>query len=321
MTLKIILCYHWSPYQNITALKKFIKHYKKYKAGIKHNLLICFKNLEKKKIKLIQKKYLTNLEYTLFIDPEKKNDFDFGSYLRVAKKYPRSKIFFCNSQSNPIVNKWLYKIDRKFKNKTIIACFGSYQSLSSNSLYRNQSDNYFIFFCKIIYFHLYFKRFPNPHLRSSAFYMKARDFIEYMKDKIISAAPIIREGDKHSYAWYKGKFDIFKMESGRSSLTEYFKKKNYKLFVINSKGDLYSEANWRDSNTYATNDQKYRMFLDKHTTKFSKLTKKQKKNFQKTVWGPCSYRQRILFGRWHMITKELWSKLKKIYRLSFGALC
>jgi threonyl-tRNA synthetase len=127
--------------------------------------------------------------------------------------------------------------------------------------------------------------------------MKARDFIEYMKDKIISAAPIIREGDKHSYAWYKGKFDIFKMESGRSSLTEYFKKKNYKLFVINSKGDLYSEANWCDSNTYAINDQKYRMFLDKHTTRFSKFTKKQKKKFQMKIWGPCSHRQRILCGK------------------------
>ena len=297
MTLKIILCYHWSPYQNITALKKFIKHYKKYKAGLKHNLLICFKNLEKKKIKLIQKKYLTNLKYTLFIDPKKKNDFDWGSYLRVAKKYSRSKIFFCDSQSYPIVNKWLYKIDRKFKNKTIISCFGSYQSLSSNSLYRNQGDNYFIFFCKMIYFHIYFKRFPNPHLRSSAFYMNARDYIEYMNDKKISAAPIIREGGKHSNAWYKGKIDTYKLESGRSSLTEYFKKKNYKLFVINSKGDLYSEANWRDSNTYATNDQKYRMFLDKHTTRFSKFTKNQKKRFQMKIWGPCSHRQRILCGK------------------------
>ena len=55
--------------------------------------------------------------------------------------------------------------------------------------------------------------------------MKARDFIEYMKDKKISASPIIREGDKHSNAWYKGKIDTYKLESGRSSLTEYFKKK------------------------------------------------------------------------------------------------
>ena len=268
MSSKIIACYLCSPYASMNAIKNFVKFYKRYKSGIKHKLIICFKNFEKKKIKFIQDQYFSNIKYIPFIDPETKNDFDFGSYLRVARKYPKSRFFFMNSYSYPIANKWLYKINHKFKKKTIIAPSGSYQSLSYNARFRNEGDNYFVFVYKIIRFLIHFKNFPNPHLRTSAFYITARDFINFMKGKKISS-----------------KFDAWKLESGRFGLSEYFKKKNYKLFIANSKGEIFSESNWRDSNTYAINNQKFSIIWDKHTQKFSKLTKKQKRKFQLTVWG------------------------------------
>ena len=74
------------------------------------------------------------------------------------------------------------------------------------------------------------------------------------------------------------------LESGRFGLSEYFKNKNYKLFVVNSKGKIFSESGWRDSNTYAINNQKFSVVSDKHTRKFSKLTIKQMRKFQLTVW-------------------------------------
>lgn len=268
MNSKIIVCYLCSPYASMNAIKNFVKFYKRYKSGIKHNLVICLKNFEKKKIKFIQKQYFSNLKYVSFIDTEKKNDYDFGSNLRVAKKYPKSKILFLNSESYPITNKWLYKINHKFKKKTIIASSGSYQSLSYNARFRKKGDNYFVFVYKIIYFLIHFKNFPNPHLRTTAFYITARDFINFMEGKKVSS-----------------KFDAHSLESGRSGLSEYFKKRNYKLLVINSKGELFSEPNWRDSNTYAVGNQKFSMIWDKHTKKFSKLTKNQKRKFQLTVWG------------------------------------
>ena len=268
MSSKIIVCYLCSPYANMNAINNFVKFYKKYKPGIKHKLIICFKNFGKKKIKFIQDKYLSNLKYIPFIDPETKNDFDFGSYLRVAIKYPKSRFFFMNSHSYPIANKWLYKINHKFKKKTIIAPSGSYQSLSYNARFRNEGDNYFVFVYKIIRSLIHFKNFPNPHLRTSNLYISARDFINFMKGKKISS-----------------KFDAYKLESGKSGLSEYFKKRNYKLLVVNSKGELFSEPNWRDSNTYAIDNQRFAIIWDKHTKKFSKLTKKRKRKFQLTVWG------------------------------------
>ena len=268
MSSKILICYLCSPYASMNAIKNFVKFYKRYKSGIKHNLIICFKNFRKKKIKFIQNQYFSNLKYISFIDTERKNDYDFGSNLRVAKKYPKSKIFFLNSESYPIVNKWLYKINCKFKKKTIIASSGSYQSLSYNARFRNKGDNYFVFVYKIVHFLIYFKKFPNPHLRTSAFYITARDFVNFMKDKKVSS-----------------KFGAWNLESGRFGLSEYFKKRNYKLLVVNSKGETFSEPNWCDSNTYAINNQKFSIIWDKHAERFSKLTKKQKRKFQIRVWG------------------------------------
>jgi len=49
MNSKIIVCYLCSPYASMNAIKNFVKFYKKYKSGIKHNLVICLKNFEKEK--------------------------------------------------------------------------------------------------------------------------------------------------------------------------------------------------------------------------------------------------------------------------------
>ena len=47
--------------------------------------------------------------------------------------------------------------------------------------------NNFVFIYKIIRFLIHFKNFPNPHLRTSAFYITARDFINFMKGKKVSS--------------------------------------------------------------------------------------------------------------------------------------
>ena len=53
---------------------------------------------------------LKKLKHLKFIDPGKKNDWDFGSYGRVAKKYSSRIIFFMNSHSYPICENWLLKL-------------------------------------------------------------------------------------------------------------------------------------------------------------------------------------------------------------------
>ena len=104
-----LVCYLFTKFDELNSIKEFIKHYKKHHSGSKHTLLICYKLLDKKKI-IYLRKMLTNINYTEFIDPVSFNDYDFGSYKRVSKKYRSYKILFLNSHSYPLSNNWLKKL-------------------------------------------------------------------------------------------------------------------------------------------------------------------------------------------------------------------
>ena len=105
---KIIVCYLFTGFDKITSFNQFIRHYKKFNSGIKHELLICYKLLKKKKIDILEKK-IKDINHHFFIDPIEVNDWDFGSYKRVAQKYNKDVILFMNSHSYPITNFWLKK--------------------------------------------------------------------------------------------------------------------------------------------------------------------------------------------------------------------
>ena len=114
-----IVCYLFTIFDEKKTLVNFVKHYKKYKPGLNHKLVICFKLFTFNEVVSLRK-YLKDINYIEFLDPGKTNDWDFGSYYRVSKKYPNRNIFFMNSHSYPVTQNWLKKIMRHYKKKTII---------------------------------------------------------------------------------------------------------------------------------------------------------------------------------------------------------
>ena len=78
----------------------------------------------------------------------------------------------------------------------------------------------------------YFNKFPNPHIRTSSFLIYSQIFLDFMADKKTNS-----------------KLDAWKLESGIGSLTNYFKDKNYNIYVVNSDGDTSYVAYNSDPNT------------------------------------------------------------------------
>ena len=262
---KIIVVYLSSKYSKISDLKKFIKSYKKFKAGSRHKLLICFKQLPKKEL---TKRLLLLKKINYFIDPININDHEWGSLKRVCQFYLKNYIFFMNDYSYPITSNWL-KYFHKFKeNKMIIGCTASKSSNFNNSFYRNHKDNYFKAFLKIIYFFFKIPRFPNPHLRSTAFLIKAKDYLEFIKDKNISF-----------------KIQSLALESGYDGLTNFFKKKGYKIKVLNRFGNLFDLDNGILSKTFASYNQEGLIISDNQTRTYDKLSFKNKVKKRKQSWG------------------------------------
>jgi hypothetical protein len=173
-----------------------------------------------------------------------------------------------NDYTYPIKNNWLKIFLVNYKSKSIIGATGSYQSISSDSKYRNANDSILIYFYKIFLFFFKFPIFPNPHLRTANFFMHSKDFLKYNFPKN-----------------YKSKLDAWSVESGRNSLTNFFKRKKYRILVVNSDGQLFKEKNWKKSETYCYKNQSKLVLADKHTDKYFFSSKIAKAKKQITVWG------------------------------------
>ena len=263
---KVLVCYLFTKFDKNKSLINFVHYYKKYKSGFHHKLIICYKLLKNDEIYKLEKK-IKNLKHDIFVDPNNNNDWDFGSYGRVAKKYSNYTIFFMNSHSYPIKQNWLKKFIKHFTKKTIIASSGSFESITQQVKFK-KPFNFFSYFKKKVKGKRSFFDFPNPHLNTSSFLINSKDLVNYLKGKKFNT-----------------KYETWKLESGFHSLTNTFKRKGYDLLVVNSDGKKFKENEWMLSETFHYKKQLKNLISDKHSRKYIKFNKKKRAESQLAVWG------------------------------------
>tara|TARA_B100001121_G_C18388119_1_gene479467 strand:- start:286 stop:582 length:297 start_codon:yes stop_codon:yes gene_type:complete len=95
-----------------------------------------------------------------------------------------------------------------------------------------------------------------------------RDFLKYDFKNVV---------DSKEKAWC--------VESGKKSLYNFFKKKNFNIYVVNSDNKLFSERDWHKSHTYAIGTQSKKIMSDNHVRKYSNMNNKEKKQKRLIVWG------------------------------------
>lgn len=268
-TNKILIAYQYTCFDKINSLIYFLKKYKKNRPGVKHKLLICLKLLKGKKLQKIITIINSHIKKKiLYIDPCNFNDYDFGSYSRIALNYKDHQILFLNSHSAPEKKNWLKKMSCYADNKTLIGTTASFSSHASNSFYRHKNDNHFIFLKKIILSKFYFPKFPNPHIRTSNFMINGNQFLKFMSKKKIM-----------------NKFDAHVIESGKNGLTNYFQKKGFKIFIVNSEAKKFKLWFAFNSQTFCADNQKKLLISDKHSRMFDNYNVIEKKKMIKRVWG------------------------------------
>ena len=261
-----IVCYLFTCFDEISSLKEFIKNYKKYSSGVNHKLIICFKLLDRSKINDFEN-IMINIDFTPYIDPVKINDFDLGSYKRVAENYPLNQILFLNSHSYPICDNWLSKLIKYSNYNTLIGTTASNESIL-DSIKLKKKHKILSHILKKIYYKMRFNAFPNPHIRTTGFLINGKKFLDYINNKKIYS-----------------KEDAWEIESGKNSLTNYFKNDNCNIYIINSDGDKFIEKDWKLSETYNYLNQSKTIISDKHIRKYNVLNDNDKLLSQKKVWG------------------------------------
>ena len=263
---KPIVCYLYTSFDNINSLQDFKKNYLKFDSGINHELIICFKLLTSQQIQDTIGE-LNGINFKTYIDPNDINDFDFGTYKRIAKLNKDKQIFFLNSHSYPICDNWLLKLINNSGNDSLIGTSASCESLL-DSFSLKKKYKIFSYLFKKNALKKKFSSFPSPHIRTSSFLINANLFLDYLKDMTITS-----------------KEDAWEIESGKKSLTNYFKRKNLNIYVVNSDGKKFEENNWKLSETYNYLNQSKSIISDKHTRKYDSLDIKEKLISQMKIWG------------------------------------
>lgn len=264
---KIIVAYLSSGFVETKSLIKFLRNIKKFNPGYPHEIIICLKKLDyfekKKRIKLIER-----LNISFFDDVENINDHEWGTLKRLCELNKNRVIFWMNDHSYPQSKNWLKKIMQYHHKKTFLGTSGSYSSHYSNSFFRNKNDNYLKAIFKIIFFYFNVPKFPNPHVRATGFLIHAKDFMEFMKNKVV-----------------RTKMQSFLIESGYNGLSNFFIRKKYNIFIVNKNGKKFNLKNMRESLTFGYDKQNKYLISDNHIRNYLKLSKKDKLKRSKQTWG------------------------------------
>ena len=268
-TLKPIVVYLACKPLGIEYLKDFVKNYKYFDSGYNHDLIVCFKQFENYK-ELDPWKKEISLKFIEFYDDNSQMDYDIGSYLRIAKSYPKRKILFLGTYTVPNKKSWLKIFLNHYSEKTIIGSSGSWASLASQFL--NLEYSQYTIFQQIRWglFHLLkVKLFPNPHIRTTGFFINSDDLLEVKvnKEKLVK------------------KIETNYFESGRNSLSNQLLRKGFRLIIVNSDNKSFDINEWNKSKTFCLDNQEKLIFLDNKTNQFLKASNKIKKKMTQSHWG------------------------------------
>lgn len=263
---KFLVVYVFSKFDDIDRFQKFIDSYKKYSAGYSHELVLCFKLLDDEKLNLCRS-IASDVFYKEFIDPVIENDYEFKTMERAIQNYTNYNVLFLISHCRFKKENWLKIINQSFTDNSFMGFSGSNESLFSSLEFKKIWK---IYSYLKQYFNLkkYFYKFPNPHIRGPSFVLKQNDFLDFVRDKK-----------------YSDKMDAVKSECGKNSMTNFFKKKGYKIFIINSSGKEFDLNNFESSMTYCNSTVSDVLISDRHHIKYENLSKDGQVKIRKKVWA------------------------------------
>ena len=269
----------WLPY-GIDFFHSFLESYKKFPAGYEHDLVLLFNGVTNK---IETKPYhelisSTGIEYKSFY---LSNGQDITAYSWIAGQLNSEFILFFNSFSTFMAENWLFKYMTAIP-AADIGIVGATASMESHysAVYskltwiweKDKPFNYnfrkYKLFLKVFfYWRWFFKPFPSPHIRTNAFIIRRELFLEIVPKEI------------------RNKFEAYRFENGRNSLTVRCEKRKLKALVIDKNGKTYLSDHWKESCTYRINDQKNLLISDNRTKLYSEGSLEEKKLMTKLSWG------------------------------------
>jgi hypothetical protein len=260
----------------VEPLQRFLESYARNQGGVEHDLLLVFKGFRNKELPPPYQQLLGVYPHeALFVDDR---GYDIIPYSIATKKYDYRYFCFLNSFSSILDRDWLKKIYDPATKKGVglVGATGSHQSIYTDLLRSRKIESKLLWRRMVGMIVLpiltlkcqrYFFPYPNVHIRTNAF-MIAGDLMRKIK-----IGPV-------SHKW-----DTYRFESGKNSLTHQVLRMNLKVLVVGKNGRAYEKEEWADSFTFWQGDQGNLLVADNQTNAYATGDLETKWRYARHAWA------------------------------------
>jgi hypothetical protein len=224
--------------------RRFAHAYQTCPAGLVHDLVVVFKGFPSVVSLEEGRSAFVGLRFEEIHTDDL--SFDIGAYAEVVQRIECDRVCFLNTKSEPVGSDWLLKLALNLEQPGVglVGATGSYETGTFGV------------------------PFPNVHIRSNAFMMRAA-----------LARPILG-GFKIA-----SKFDAYRAEHGFNSITRQVIASGEAALVVGCDARGYSPEWWSSSRTFRQGYQANLLVHDGQTRTFEASTWEEKRFLYEATWG------------------------------------
>lgn len=231
----------------LSKFLQFVESYRKWPAGIDHNLYVLFKGFRSAADLLKAQGIFGAVRHKhLIIDDD---SFDIGAYADASRQMDEQHALFLNTNASVISDGWLYKLHAGLLSTDgCVGATGSFEQLELDGTVE--------------------VAFPNVHLRTNGFMLSVPHFREIVTGYSFSC-----------------KRDLYELEAGASSLTKRVLARGLSIAVVGRDGRAYSPEWWPISDTFRQRAQENLLIEDNQTRMYAHATWQEKRFLCERTWG------------------------------------
>ncbi len=265
----------WAPL-GPDPVRSFLRSYRAHAPGIAHELVIVLNGAPADSTEassqtgatLTQSELaaeLAGIEHRLIVLD--RPTLDLAAYGLAAGKLSHTRLCFLNSYSVILTDGWL-AIFAQALDDPHIGLAGASASWESQSRWiRGRARHWPYQLLRLRAARRDYPRFPNPHIRSTAFMIERANLLPMELDRA------------------RDKRDTYLLESGRRSITRQILERGLRAVVIGRDGHIYGVKDWAASRTYRSGEQDNLLVADRRTEDWAAASPRLRRRLSRDAWG------------------------------------
>jgi hypothetical protein len=264
----------WAPL-GPEPLRAFLRSYEAHPAGAEHELAIVLNGAThdtpaggEDRAWLSREDLLAELEGTAhrLIELERPLT-DLAAYGEAARRLEHEWLCFVNSYAVILAGGWLGHLAHaaELPDVGIVGATGSWESQSP--LVHGNAWHWLYQLAMLPRARIAFPRFPNPHIRTTAFMLRRRLVLELSLERA------------------QDKYVSYLLESGRRrGITRQIQAQGLRAVVVGRDGRTYDTHEWLDSHTFRSGEQENLLVADNRTSDWQRGSPSERKVLSDYAW-------------------------------------